>query len=96
MLAAEDLSEDLCCGDCPRWRGIVGEGTRGVCLEPEDTDLVWIRMMDEPACEDAVEGIRDAVAAAEALRRLDEAELAADAMRDEQAQREADGGKEQG
>lgn len=49
-----DPSEDLCCGDCPRWRGIVGEGMRGVCLEPEDTDLALIRMMDEPACEDEV------------------------------------------
>lgn len=54
-------AEDLCCGDCPRWRGIVGEGMRGVCLEPEDTDLVWIRMMDEPACEDAPEFIEAAL-----------------------------------
>lgn len=87
-------AEDLCCGDCPCWHGLANDAVRGVCLEPEDTDLAWVRMIDEPACDDAIETIKGAMAEAKALRSLEEAELRADAMRDEQAQKEADDGEE--
>ena len=76
-------AEDLCCGDCPRWRDIVGEGMRGVCLDPEDTDLAWIRSADEPACDEQVERFEAMLAEAESLRAEEAAEWRADARRDD-------------